>query len=72
MVTMAELKKSVQVYQGAETMDVVAKEMGWKKEKVSPQAQQLKKKGIPLKKFSRNRFSDSDVAELAALCNGEK
>ena len=73
MVTMSDLKRFVKVYQAADSVDAVAKEMNWKKEKVSSQSQLLRRKGIPLKKFSRNRLTDSDVAELAALCsNGEK
>ena len=70
MVTMADLKTFVQVYQAAENLDAVASQMGWEKQKVSSQAQLLRRKGIPLKKFSRERLSRDDLAELAALCEG--
>ena len=68
MSTMAELKKFVKFYQGAESVDAVAKEFGWKKEKVASQVSQLRKKGIPLKKFARDKLTDGDLAELTALC----
>ena len=72
MVTLSELKKFVKVYQAAESVDAVAKEFGWKKEKVASQASQLRKRGIPLKKFSREKLTDQDLAELTALANGKK
>ncbi len=68
MVTLAELKKFVKVYQAADTVDAVAKEFGWKKEKVASQASQLRKKGVPLRKFSRDKLTDGDLADLTALC----
>ena len=73
MVTVQELKKFVSVYQAAENVEEVAKAMGgWKREKVASQASQLRKKGIPLKKFSRDKLTEDDLAELTALCNGKK
>jgi len=72
MVTMTELKKFVKVYQDAESVQAVADAMKWKREKVASQASQLRKKGIPLKKFSREKLTDDDLAELAGLCNGKK
>ena len=71
MVSMADLKKFVTVYQAAGTLDEVAEKMGWEKQKVSSQAQLLRRKNIPLKKFSRNQLSEADLKELAALCNGK-
>ena len=68
MVTLQDLKKFVKFYQAADTVDAVAKEMGWKKEKVASQASQLRKKGIPLKKFSRDKLTDDDLADLTKLC----
>ncbi len=72
MVTLQELKKFVKVYQAAESVDAVAKEFGWKKEKVASQASQLRKKGIPLKKFSREKLTDADLADLTKLCGAAK
>lgn len=71
MVTMTELKKFVKTYQAAESVADVAKAMGWKREKVASQASQLRKKGIPLKKFSREKLTDDDLAELVGICNGK-
>jgi hypothetical protein len=69
MITMTDLKKFVKIYQDAESVADVAKAMSWKHEKVASQASQLRKKGIPLKKFSREKLTDDDLAELAGLCN---
>ena len=71
MITMSELKKFVKVYQAAESIDAACKEMNWKREKVASQASQLRKKGIPLKKFSRGKMTDDDLADLMKLCNGK-
>ena len=72
MVTMAQLEKFVKLYQEAESVDEVCKAMGWKREKVASQASQLRKKGVPLKKFSRDKLTETDLAELTALCDGKK
>ena len=71
MVTMVQLEKFVKVYQAADSVDSIAKEFGWKREKVSSQASQLRKKGIPLKKFSRDKLTDGDIAKLTKLCGSK-
>lgn len=72
MTTLNELKKFVKTYQAAESTEEVCQKMGWKREKVASQASQLRKKGIPLKKFSRDKLTDGDIADLTELCNGKK
>ena len=71
MVTMAQLEKFVKLYQEAESVDEVCKAMNWKREKVASQASQMRKKGVPLRKFSRDKLSDGDIAKLAKLCGSK-
>ena len=71
MVTVAQLEEFVKLYQSAESVDEVCKAMNWKREKVASQASQLRKKGVPLRKFSRDKLSDGDIAKLAKLCGSK-
>ena len=71
MVTVAQLEEFVKLYQSAESVDEVCKAMNWKREKVASQASQLRKKGVPLRKFSRDKLSDTDIAKLAKLCGSK-
>jgi len=71
MVTMVQLEKFVKLYQEAESVEEVCKAMNWKREKVASQASQLRKKGVPLRKFSRDKLSDGDIAKLTKLCGSK-
>ena len=68
-VTVNELTKFVETFQQASSIKEVARELGWKIEKVNSQATRLRKRGVELKKFPRQTsLSEMDIADLKGLC----
>lgn len=70
-VTLDELKKFVENFQEAVSLEAVAKVMNWSIEKVRTQATRLRKRGVALKDFPRqSKLSAVDIASLQGLCEG--
>lgn len=69
-VTIDELKKFVEVFQKATSVEEVAKALDWKIEKVRTQATRLRKRGVELKTFPKlSSLTGEDIDALAELAD---
>lgn len=68
-VSLDELKRLVEVFQTATSIEEVASTLGWKIEKVRTQATRLRKRGVALKKFAKqSKLTETDIESLKGLC----